>query len=82
MACSDVKLACCRLCRKPLASDLAECIHCGVCKPIADESCSWWHRLLLALLIVAAILTMLNYGGGHRNEGDCYYRDIGQQRNC
>ena len=82
MACSDVKLACCRLCHKPLASNLGECIHCGVCKPIEEKTCSWLHRVLFALLIIGTVLATIRYNDGQQIEPDCRWEEIGQRRNC
>ena len=64
MACSDVKLVCCKLCKKPIASNLSECIHCGVCDPVEKETCSWWHRLLFILLFLAVLIAAIRYDPG------------------
>lgn len=82
MPCCDVELACCRLCKKPLASNLAECIHCGVCKPIENDKCCWWQRTLFVLLIVGTILATLRYEMGPRVEPDCAFEDIGRIDGC
>ncbi len=60
MTCSDVKLACCRLCKKPIASNLGECIHCGVCKPVKDEKIAWWHYCLVVFLLMVAVMAAGN----------------------
>ncbi|MGI9508308.1 MAG: hypothetical protein ACR2QJ_03040 [Geminicoccaceae bacterium] len=82
MACSDVKLACCRLCKKPLASDLGECIHCGVCNPIEKEKCSWLQKLLLALLIVGAILASMRYETDRSGLPGCQPEETGRRQRC
>ena len=82
MACPDVKLACCRLCGKPLASDLGACIHCGVCNPIAKETCSWLHRVLLILLILGTVLATLRYETKSRINQDCSIEAIGPGQGC
>jgi len=82
MACSDVKLACCRLCGKPIASDLGECIHCGVCKPVKKEKCCWLHITLFILLIAGTILATIRYDAGRRIEPDCRLDQIGYPRGC
>ena len=82
MTCSDVKLACCRLCKKPLASNLGECIHCGVCKPIEKDKCSLLHKILFALLIVGTVLAVLRYDGGGRFEPGCMQQDIDRRQRC
>ena len=82
MTCSDVKLACCRLCNKPLASNLGECIHCGVCKPIEEETCNWLHRILFIILIIGTILATLRYEASHRVEHDCHFEEIGRRQGC
>jgi hypothetical protein len=82
MACSDVKLACCRLCKKPLASNLGECIHCGVCNPIEKETCSWWHRAIVILLVLGTILATLRYEARGQIEKDCQRDETGEARRC
>ncbi len=82
MPCSDVKLACCRLCKKPLASNLGECIHCGVCKPIEKDRCCWLHRLLFVLLVLGTILATLRYEARGRAGPDCGVREIGATHDC
>lgn len=84
MTCCDVKLACCRLCKKPIASNLGECIHCGVCKPVQEDKCSWWQRTLFILLVVGTVLATLGYDyeAGSRIEPDCAFEDIGQRNGC
>lgn len=82
MTCSDVKLACCRLCKKPLASNLGECIHCGVCNPIEKDKCSLLHKVLLALLVVGTILAAFRYDGGVRIEPGCTQEGIDRRRGC
>lgn len=82
MACSDVKLACCRLCNKPLASNLGTCIHCGVANPIEEKTCNWLHRVLFALLIIGAILATIRYNDGQQTRSDCRWEERGQRRDC
>ena len=82
MACSDVKLACCRLCKKPIASDRGECIHCGVYEPAKDEKCGWLHRVLFILLIIGTILVTIRYESGRRYEPDCRLDEIGYAQGC
>ncbi len=82
MACSDVKLACCRLCGKPIASDRGECIHCGVCKPVKQDKCSWLHWILLGTLIAGTILATIRYDGGRYIEPDCRLDEIGYPESC
>ena len=82
MACSDVKLACCRLCGKPIASDLGACIHCGVCKPVKEDKCSWFQRILFILLIIGTILATMRYNIGPGYEPDCGLDEIGYPRDC
>ncbi len=82
MACSDVKLACCRLCGKPIASDRGECIHCGVCKPVKEETCNWLHRILFVLLIIGTVLATIRYDAGRRYEPDCRLDEIGYGQDC
>jgi hypothetical protein len=71
MACSDVKLACCKLCKKPIASNLGECIHCGVCKPVEKEECCWWHRVLFLVLLVSAVAAAVGYERETGSDWDC-----------
>ena len=82
MACSDVKLACCRLCGQKIASNLGECIHCGVCKPIKEEKCGWLHKILFIILIVGTILVTIRYEGGRRFAPDCPLDDVGYSGRC
>lgn len=82
MACSDVELACCRLCGKAIASDLGACIHCGVCKPIKKDACSWLHKALLITLIVGTILATLRYESTRRMEPECRIEEIGGSQGC
>ena len=82
MACPDVKLACCRLCHKPIASDLGACIHCGVCNPVEQETCNWWHRTLFIILIIGTVLATLHFDGRDRTESDCRFEEIGRARGC
>ena len=82
MACSEVKLACCRLCGKAIASDLGACIHCGVCKPIKKDVCSWLQRALVTALIAGTILATLRYDPGSRIEPDCRIEEIGRASGC
>ena len=77
MGCSDEKLACCRLCKMPVASKRGECPHCGACKPVKEETCSWLHRILLILLLAGTVLATLQYRGGHRAMPDCGVQEIG-----
>ena len=55
MTCSDVKLACCKLCHKPIASNLGECIHCGVCDPVEKKESVWWHYVIVCLLLIGGL---------------------------
>lgn len=80
MTCSDVKLACCRLCGKPIASDLGECIHCGVCKPVPKEECSWLHRVLFILLLLGVILAAMRYEPHGDTDWDCATERIRDER--
>lgn len=82
MACSDVKLACCRLCKKPLASDLGTCIHCGVCNPIEKDTCNWLHRLLLVLLLLGTVLATMSYGRHSEIDRDCRSPADQTDRSC
>lgn len=82
MACSDVKLACCRLCKKPLASNLGECIHCGVCNPIEKDGCSWLHRLLLALVLLGTVLATMSYERHPDIDRDCRSGESPDGRPC
>lgn len=72
MGCPDVELACCKLCHKPIASNLGECIHCGVCNPVEKKRTPWWHYALVCCLIFIALYGALRhdaddepYGNGH-----------------
>ena len=82
MACSDVKLACCRLCGKPIASDLGECIHCGVCKPVPKEECNWWHRVCFILMVLCVILAAMRYEPDRGGDWDCEPEQIRQGDRC
>jgi hypothetical protein len=82
MASSDVKLACCRLCHKPIASDLGSCIHCGVSNPVDKDKVSWLQKALIVLLIVGAILAALRYDPGRSATSDCYSQETGRSRDC
>lgn len=82
MACSDVKLACCRLCKKPIASDLGACIHCGVCKPVKDEKMPLWQICLIVMLVFGTILATIRYDGGGYIEPDCRLDEIGYPHGC
>lgn len=82
MACSDVKLACCKLCHKPIASNLGECIHCGVCKPVEKDKCPWWHILLVIMILVGTILATLRYDMDHPDGWDCRIERTGSAQDC
>ncbi len=82
MACSDVKLACCRLCNKPIASNLGECIHCGVCKPVPEEKMPIWQICLIVMLVIGTVLATMRYDVGRRYEPDCRLDEIGYPQNC
>lgn len=82
MACSDVKLGCCRLCGKPIASDLGACIHCGVCKPVEDKKMPLWQICLIVMLVFGTILATIRYDGGRRYEPDCGFDEIGYPEGC
>lgn len=82
MACSDVKLACCRLCGKAIASDLGACIHCGVCDPVRDDKCNWLQRTLVILLILGTILATLRYEAGGDAPPDCGFGETERSRDC
>ncbi len=82
MASSDVKLACCRLCHKPIASDLGACIHCGVGKPVEDDKVGWFQKALIILLVVGALLATLGYERGRSAAPDCRLQETGRTRDC
>lgn len=82
MTCSDVELACCRLCKKPIASDLGECIHCGVCNPVLKEECPWWHRLFFILLFLGVILAAMRYERPGDIDWECGTEEIRDGRRC
>lgn len=87
MACSDVKLACCRLCGKAIASDLGACIHCGVCKPIKKDTMPWWQKALLVMIVSGTILATLRYETAPRIDPgfigpDCRLDETGYSPNC
>lgn len=82
MACSDVKLACCRLCGKTIASDRGECIHCGVCKPVKDDKCSWLHWILLGSLIAGTVMATLRYEAVRHIVPDCPIQEIHRPGGC
>lgn len=82
MACSDVKLVCCKLCHKQIASNLGECIHCGVCDPVPKPECCWWQRLLFILLLVFAIWATISDGPPTDRAGDCTTKRTRDAQNC
>jgi hypothetical protein len=82
MACSDVKLACCRLCGKPIASDLGACIHCGVCKPVEEKKTPLWQICLIILMVLGTVIVTMRYDGGRQYEPDCRIEEIGRSRGC
>lgn len=82
MGCSDEKLACCRLCKMPVASKRGECPHCGACKPVAEEKCPLWHIILVVLIAVGTVLATMRYDTGGRAETDCFLQEIDRRQGC
>lgn len=78
MACSDEKLACCRLCKMPVASKRGECPHCGACKPVAEAKSCFWHVVLFVLLAVGTLMATLQFDARRPSGLDCGFQDIRQ----
>lgn len=82
MTCSDVELACCKLCKKPIASNLGECIHCGVCNPVEKKEPYLWHILLFIFLLFATVWATLGYERSPDHDWGCTTERTRDAQDC
>lgn len=82
MTCSDVQLACCKLCKKPIASNLGECIHCGVCNPVEKKENNWCHYLLIIFLVLVTYWAAIAEEHPSDHDGDCTTKRTQDAQDC